>query len=398
MVTNDENNTNGFDRKASVMKKIKFALLALLILLLLFFFLGYREDITLENIRYLLKYVNVSPTAIGSDDAQTIVFDADSDAVTGLFRSDLVVLDKDEVSTYDLSSKKGISDRVSLANPTLSLGEKYFAVFDMGDNYFAIYNSFSKIYEETTPYAIWDVVIGENGEFLIITAEKGYRSALKVYNSDFENKMNWYTPDKYAVSADISSGRDTFYVAGCIKNNENGDFLSGVIVLREGSDEVNTSVDIPSEMILNTKFFENTNICVLTDRALRVYDLTGKELEKIVFSSDSLKFFEMSDEYAVLVLNENSIGTKHRMIIIDKTGNTSVDTVVDSDARDLSVEGSEALLLGTQTLVSANAENGKVVMLDTDRSYVSSHALGNSKAVMIYDNNAYVVSTERKGE
>ena len=397
MVNNNENNTNGYDRKASVMKKIKIALIVLLVFMLLFFFLGYREDITLENIRYLLKYVNVSPATIGSDNVQTIFFDADSEAVTGLFRSDLVVLDKDEVSTYDLSAKKGISDPVSLANPALSVGEKYFSVFDMGDNYFAIYNSFSKIYEETTPYAIWDVVIGKNGEFLIITAEKGYRSALKVYNSEFENKMNWYTPDKYVVSADISSGRDTFYVTGCVKNNENGDFISSVIVLRDGSDKVETSIDIPSEMILNTKFFNNTNICVLTDRALRVFDLTGKELEKIGFPSDSLKFFETCEEYAVLVLNENSIGTKHRMIIIGKTGNTSVDNVVDSDAHDLSVTSDEVLLLGTQTLVFANAESGKISTIDTDRSYTSSHALGNSKAVMIYDNSAYVVGMSKKG-
>lgn len=399
MVNNNENNlnTNGFDRKASVMKKIKIALLVLLVLMLLFFFLGYREDITLENIRYLLKYVNVSPAAIGSEDAQVISFESDSDAVTGLFRSDLVVLDKDQVLTYDLSAKKAISDPVSLASPTLSVGEKYFAVFDMGDNYFAIYNSFSKIYEETTPYAIWDVVMGDNGEFLILTAEKGYRSALKVYNSEFENKMNWYTPDKYVVSADISESRDTFYVTGCVKNNENGDFQSSVIVLKENSDKVETTVEIQSELILNTKFFDNTNICVLTDRALRVSDLTGKELEKISFPSDSLKFFEACDDYAVLVLNENSIGTKHRLIIVDKIGNTSIDTVVDTDAHDLSIAGDEVLLLGAQTLVCANAKKGSVSVVDTDRSYVSAHALGNSKAVMIYDNSAFIVSTEKKG-
>ncbi len=397
MVNNNENNTNGFDRKASVMKKIKIALIVLLVLMLLFFFLGYREDITLENIRYLLKYVNVSPAAIGSEDAQVISFDSDSEALTGVFRSDLVVLDKDEVLTYDLSAKKGISDPVSLANPTLSLGEKYFAVFDMGDNYYAIYNSFSKIYEETTPYAIWDVVIGDNGEFLILTAEKGYRSALRVYNSEFENKMNWYTPDKYAVSADISTSRDTFYVVGCVKNNENGDFNSSVIVLKENNDKIETTVDIPSELVLNTKFFENTNMCVLTDRALRVFDLTGKELEKINFSSDSLKFFEACDGYAVLVLNENSIGTKHRLIIVDKKGNTSIDTVVETDVHDLSVAGEEVLLLGAQTLVSANAKKGSVSFVETDRSYASAHALGNSKAVMIYDSSAYIVSTEKKG-
>ena len=74
-MNNEEQNLNGYDRKASVLKKIKYALLVLLILLSLFFFIGYRDDITLENLRYLLKYVDVSPAAIGSSDAKSIAFD-----------------------------------------------------------------------------------------------------------------------------------------------------------------------------------------------------------------------------------------------------------------------------------------------------------------------------------
>lgn len=394
MQASDEKNLNGYDRKASVLKKLKFTTLAILILVLLFFFLGYREDITIENIRYLLKYVDISPAEIGSADAQVIPFEADSSAITTLFRSDLVVVDKDEVSTYDMSAKKGISDTVSLASPTVSTGKKYFAVFDMGDNYYALYNSFSKIYEETTPYAIWDVVIGDNSEVLIVTAEKGYRSVLKVYNSELENKMNWFTPDKYIVSADIFSSRDTFYSVGCVRNNENGDFLSSLVVLKAGAEEVFSDLEIASELILKTDFFSNGNIAVLTDKAVRVVDLTGKVLSETRFSSESLRLFETEGEWSALVLNENSIGTEHRLIILDQTGNTSMDTVIDTDVRDLSVSESDVVILGTQKLISISTDKREPVVHTTDRSYEKAFALGDSKAVLIYDNNAYVVSVE----
>jgi hypothetical protein len=392
-MNNEEQSLNGYDHKASVLKKIKYGLLVFLILILLFFFIGYRDDITLENLRYLLKYVDVSPSSIGSSDVRTITFDA-SALKTDVFRSDLVVLTSNEVATYDQSAKKGISDSVSLTSPSLSISDKYFSVFDMGENYYAIYNSFSKIYEETTPYAVWDVVLAENGEYCVITAEKGYRSALKIYNSEFNNKMNWYTTDKYIVCADIFSGRDIFYIAGCVKNNDSGDFLSSIILLREGSEKVEMTLEFPSELILNTEFYENGNICVLTDKALRVVDLTGKTLAVVSFTSDSLRMFECSDEYAALVLNENSIGTEHRMIILDKRGNTSIDAVVNSDIRDLSVRGSDVILLGSQSLTAFDADNGKYKEHITDKSYLNSHALGNSRALLIYSNNAYVVSIE----
>ena len=66
MKEREEKTFNAFDTKASVLKRIKYGVIVLLVLVLLFFLVGYREDITVENIRYLLKYVNVSPAKIGS--------------------------------------------------------------------------------------------------------------------------------------------------------------------------------------------------------------------------------------------------------------------------------------------------------------------------------------------
>ncbi len=390
----EEKSTNDFEKKASVLKKIKYVLIVLLVFLILFFLVGYREDITLENIRYLLKYVDVSPAAIGSDDVQTIRLDTKSAAVTDVFRSELITLTKNELKTYDLSAKEGIVDSVSLTTPTLSVGSKYFSLYDLGDNYFALYNSFSKIYEETTAYPIWDVVISDNNDFCVITAEEGYRSALKIYNSDFENKMNWYTADKYIVSADIHGKRDVFVVAGCIENSETGDFLSSVSVLRDGSDKVESYVEFPSEMLLDTKFFENGNVCVLTDSALRVLDLAGKVLTLFEFSSESLRMFDSAQEYAALVLNENSIGTEHRLIILDDAGNTSLDTEVLSDISDLCISKDTVLLLGTQSLACVDIEKQDIVFHATDKSYSTVHPLSDKRAILIYDDLAYVVSVK----
>ena len=280
---NEEKNINGFEKKASFLKKIKYALLVFLVFVILFFLVGYREDITIENIRYLLKYVDISGSAIGSDDVQTIHFDTMSHTVTDIFRSELVVLSKNELKTFDLSAKEGVSDTHSLANPTLSMGKKAFAVYDLGDKYYALYNSFSKIYEETTDYPVWEIVFSDSGDYCIITSEDGYRSVLRVYNSDFENKMNWYTTDKYVVCADVLGKRDTYVVAGCVENNESGDFLTSVVILRDGSDKIEAKAEFSGELILDVAFFDNGNICALTDRAMRTLDLSGKVLSTVSF-------------------------------------------------------------------------------------------------------------------
>lgn len=389
----EEKEFNEYGQKASMFKKIKYLLIVLLVFVVLFFLVGYREDITVENIRYLLKYVDVSPRTIGAEDATVVKIDVEGERETRLFRSDIVALTGSEVKTYDLSGKEGISSTVSLSNPTLSCGKDFFAVFDMGENYYALYNSFSKVYDETTTYPIWDVVIGDTGSFAVITAEKGYRSALKVYNSDFENKMNWYTADKYIIATDMYTNRDTFIAAGCVQGGETGDFISSLTVLRDGADKVWSFSEFAGEMLLDVKFFDNSNIALLTDTALRIVDLTGKVLETFKFKSDSLRMFDMGDGICALILNENSIGTLHRLIIYDESGNTCMDTEILSDIRDVSVIKDTVFLLGSQTLVVCEPKHEKITSLETDKAYVKVMALSKDRVVLLYGDNAYIVTT-----
>lgn len=385
---------NAFDRKASLIKNIKYAVALLLVFDFLFFFLGYRNDITVENIRYLLKYVNISPSVIGSENARVIPIESTDGVQTAIFRQELVVVTKNKVTTYDMNAKEGFSDTVSLSSPAISTGKNFFAVYDRGDNYFALYNSFSKIYEEVTPYPVWDIIISDSGEYSVITAEKGYRSALRVYNTNFENKMNYLTSDKYIICSDTHSGKDVFYVVGCLKNSEEGDFLSSAVILKDGSEDVYMTVEFPSEMILNAKFFDNGNMCVLTDKSVRVLDLAGGELSKISFSSDSLKMFDAGTDYCVLILNENSIGTKHRMIIIDDRGNTLTDTVIDSSVDDISAGGREVLILGSSSVISFKLDDNTLTEHYADKGYTKILSLKKSEAILIYDDNAYIVSTK----
>lgn len=154
------------------------------------------------------------------------------------------------------------------------------------------------------------------------------------------------------------------------------------------------TVEFPSEMILNAKFFDNGNMCVLTDKSVRVLDLAGGELSKISFSSDSLKMFDAGTDYCVLILNENSIGTKHRMIIIDDRGNTLTDTVIDSSVDDISAGGREVLILGSSSVISFKLDDNTLTEHYADKGYTKILSLKKSEAILIYDDNAYIVSTK----
>ena len=96
--------TNSYTSTSSRIKKIRYVIAALFIIFIIFAVFSYREDLTIENFRYLMKYVDVRPVTFGSGENAQINFESDSSTVTASFKEDLVVVSKTAVKIYELSS------------------------------------------------------------------------------------------------------------------------------------------------------------------------------------------------------------------------------------------------------------------------------------------------------
>ena len=105
MAENNGKNENTYANTHSRIKKVRYLVIVLLLIFVVLAVLFYREDLTVENFRYLMKYVNVKPVTFGSGENAQINFDADSSTVTSSFKEDLIVASKTAVKIYDLSSK-----------------------------------------------------------------------------------------------------------------------------------------------------------------------------------------------------------------------------------------------------------------------------------------------------
>lgn len=387
MAENNGKNENTYANTHSRIKKVRYLVIVLLLIFVVLAVLFYREDLTVENFRYLMKYVDVKPVTFGSNENTQIDFESDSATVTGSFKEDLVVLTKTSIKIYDLSSTEILTDSHSMTSPALALGDRFFAVYDVGAKYVAIYNSFSKLWSNTFDYPVYEVALDDKGNFCVVTAEKDHTSALKVYNSNFENIFNWRSVDKYSLCADIFNGdSDKVYMAvGTLKNTTVGDLLSEVVVLSTDSNKVVASLDFNSELIMDIKFNSAGNIVCLTDRALRIISPSGEVLSDYSFNSKALRKFETGGEWSALLLNENLVGKNHTLIIFGANGDTYMVNSINSEITDICVSDSFAFLLGVEdiTVIDLKGKNAKTY--SSERSYRSVELLDEKNVYLVYD-------------
>lgn len=393
---NNTNETNTYVNIASRVKKIRYVIVTILVIFVALAIFSYREDLTIENFRYLMKYVNVKPVVFGSNDNTQINFESDSATIASSFKEDLVILTKSSLKIYDMTSTEILESTHSINSPQIALGEKYFAVYDLGGKYLAIYNSFAKLWETTLDYPIYDVSIDEEGNFCVCTGAADHTSALIVYDSRFEKIFSWKSVDKYAVCADITTDEKTYMSVGTVKSTPEGDILSNLLVMSRDSSEVLSTLGLDSEMIMNVKFNGDSNIVCLTDKALRVYSVNGEMLSVHNFDSKFLRNFAQGDKWSVLVLNENIVGKDHRVIIFDTKGNTYFETDIESEITDLCVSDGYAFLLGVEDVTVIDIQKKESESFGTDRSYRSIELINNSNVYLVYDSVAFAsgVSTD----
>ena len=193
-------------------KLAKYVVFLSLILFIVFMVTGYGEEITVENLRYLLKYMDTQQGSV-SENYTDFRYDVVDGADFHLYKGDLVVSGTDGFDIYDINGKHILNAKYEYLNPTLLVSEQYILVYDLGGNSFSLYNSFGLLYEETLNYPIGCASIGDTGNFLIVTRAKEYRSVVYCYNKDFKRIYSWHSSDKYVLSATMDPLGPQFVIA-----------------------------------------------------------------------------------------------------------------------------------------------------------------------------------------
>ena len=101
----------------------KYALILLSVCFAAFAFTFYGDELTIENFRYMLKFVSFDPVTVGSDGSR-VVYDYDAGNLGAVVRGDLAVVNKAGISVYDFNSRRVLKSSFSYADPLVRTSDR----------------------------------------------------------------------------------------------------------------------------------------------------------------------------------------------------------------------------------------------------------------------------------
>lgn len=225
-----------------------------------------------ENFKYLVKYIDKSPVLYSSF-YEGIEYEGGDDVKFGLYKGDVCVFGEGNISLYGISGKNTFHSETGIANASVFIGKEHLCVYGGDKNELNIYNSFSLVHSMKFDYPILKVTAADAGGFAVATSERGYRSAVYVYNKAFIHKYTWKSADKFILDADMSeSGR---YLALISMGTENGSPYAEALFIDTESGDIVFSKKISEKVPVGVNITKKDGACFVFSDSYLCIDKKG---------------------------------------------------------------------------------------------------------------------------
>ncbi len=306
-----------------------FAVIIALVAFCLFSYSFYPEELTIENFRYLLKFISFEQNE-NIDIGTELAFDADKTNRYTMVRGDIAVLSKTQLAVYDTSGQ--ILQRVAVKNdnPMLLTAGKNMIVYDLGGKELNVYNSFSPVYTEEFDYPVLGVSASENGSYAVLSGAKNYRSAIFVYDANYRLVFSHYFPTEYSTYLQLDNSGKKVLVLSHIA--ESGDYLGSAALFDTGSEEPVANFKFAGELPLSCHFTSDGGYIILTNKYIRFYDKDNNEISESKLGNGIISC-SYGEGYAALTFDTAGLAESKTFKVYGSDGkevyNTSIKTAYD---------------------------------------------------------------------
>lgn len=240
-------------------------------------------------------------------------------------------------ATYEAFNKNGkqlFFRHHGYLNPSLSVSEGRFMLFDRGSTAYTIDNAEKVLYTGNAEGKIFTAAIGRNGTTAFAVASPDCKAKLMVMNSKNENIYNWYSAD-----ADISAllpsdnGRR---VAAATLSAQNGKFLSKIYIFDVKKNTVLSELTLQDSAAVAIEYVNGSSFLVLCDNQALLVSWKGETLYNYK-PIGIMQLAKISGKH--LIFAENTAGNSGSSIITvsDLKGKQTQSFTVNATPKDIAV-------------------------------------------------------------
>ena len=341
------------------------------------------KEITYSNFFYLIRDFSTA-TESNASNYQILSYDSGDRQQFSLYRGGLVTASPSAVSIFTAGGRRTLKSNNDYYSPNVICCDKYVLVYDTARAAFSVYNSFSKIYSETVEYPITDVCMNDSGAFALATRKDKIQTVIYLYGDDIKQRGR-ITDSRFMFDMALNSSQSRFDALYYSSGSGIGQTSVCVYDVDSSSSAKKLSdIDIDGEFPLKCAFLNDNTLAIITDRSIRVYDKSFKEISSHSFGEAEINAFEANEHGVVAVASK---GTNREIIVFDKKGKEAFSGVV---AENISSVGIQENFIFLRTVSG-------VIRIDTDterREYLPS----DRGKMIIYGKDTAIVCGEAKAE
>lgn len=279
----------------------------LLVVCTFLFLLSNYRLFTPTSIRSLVEYA-VAGFKQHEGDITTIQYENGTFSDAELFEAGIAYADNDALFLARPGSVTTMKYTLGYSSPVVEASDNYVLVYDRGGMQAALTNSATAVAELTLDSAIITGSIGQDGRFVLVTDEQGYRTAVAVYDTSGKEVFKYQSSEYYIVSADLSPDGKTLAALAFLQD---GVALNSYVLFYDvSSGTLDAKVMLEDTLGMALCYPESSTAAVLCDDGLYLIDRSGESEHTLTIASSDLISLTAHDNMLAIATRSYSGGAR----------------------------------------------------------------------------------------
>ncbi len=318
-ITPDRYNTY-YMRVAQKYRVAKWVLLLVFTLYLILTLTINRENITHENLMYLLRDFNVSAASDGG--FTSVVYEERQNRSFSSFKGELVVAGVSEISFYNAAGARTLYETTACVSPVVEVGEKYLLLYDAGGTAYSIYTTLAAVSFGETESPIQCAAMSDSGVYAIASRAQDSKYTVTLYSDSFREIARYYR-DTYVTDIAVSKSGEQLAILSVVSAHSS---LDGVLTLCKAGTTDTMDIPLGKTLPLCVSYLSDGTLAVVTDGGVHLYDRDGTEKSVFSFDDTMLTAMDFSASRVVVACREDTLGSTSRIYVISSDGTVLSET------------------------------------------------------------------------
>ena len=357
-----------YETRARRVSLVRWVVLVCTALLIVYGFAVHGEELTVDNFRYMLKFVEF--TEEETPGVSLVTFDYGEHNRGALYKGDVVVLNTSGLSIYSEEADRVLNVAFRMEDPRLAISGTGILAYDLGGYEVRMFNSYSQLALLAMQYPVYGLDVSESGSFAVITSEKNYRTSVIVYDQYAKERYRRALSTTFVDQVSLSPDGEKLLLLG--HYSKGGSLVTTLQYCSIREEEPLQTLTYSGELPLKVRWLTSDTYAMLTGEALRVFGTkTDAPLAEYDLSDLALQNCEFFDDRILLVCSAEGLSGGTVLSVLDTELNVLFTSPFEGSVEDMERIGNDFYILMMGSVTKMNADGTEKTVTEVSKDVLS---------------------------